>query len=168
MFFSPSMILFTKIRPATDVLYYRSYGGAGGSRTLVQTGKPYAFYTLIPALIFELRQDPGHQPQPYPLKFRRQSGAIADYSRYCCAAEPESLGKRASERRLVLSPGGRIKPVIYCTSIRQREHSCCCQINLTTRRIKEPLANTPRAYIPSRPAVKSSQPRCSVCFRLQK
>ena len=132
--------------------------GAGGSRTLVQTGKPYAFYTLILALIFVLRQDPGHQPQPYPQRFHLQCEAIASYSRYCCAAESESLGKTASERRLVLSPSDRIKPVIYCTSIRQREHSCCCQINLTTRRIKEPLANAPRAYIPSRPAVKSSQP----------
>ena len=28
--------------------------GAGGSRTLVQTGKPYAFYMLIPDFIFEL------------------------------------------------------------------------------------------------------------------
>jgi hypothetical protein len=26
--------------------------GAGGSRTRVQTGKPYAFYMLIPALVF--------------------------------------------------------------------------------------------------------------------
>ena len=27
--------------------------GAGGSRTLVQTRKPYAFYMLIPTLVFE-------------------------------------------------------------------------------------------------------------------
>ena len=33
-------------------------GGAGGNRTLVQTGKPYAFYTLIPVLIFEYKFDP--------------------------------------------------------------------------------------------------------------
>ena len=43
--------------------------GAGGSRTLVQTGKPYAFYMLIPAFIFVMRQDLDHQPQPYPLNF---------------------------------------------------------------------------------------------------
>ena len=44
-------------------------GGAGGSRTLVQTGKPYAFYTLILDFVFELQQDPSHQLQPYPLNF---------------------------------------------------------------------------------------------------
>ena len=46
-------------------------GGAGGSRTLVQTGKPYAFYTLILVFIFVLQQDPSHQLQPYPLKFHQ-------------------------------------------------------------------------------------------------
>ena len=34
-------------------------GGAGGSRTLVQTGKPYAFYTLIPAFVFRVPTRPG-------------------------------------------------------------------------------------------------------------
>jgi len=43
--------------------------GAGGSRTLVQTGKPYAFYTLILVFVFVLQQDPSHQLQPYPLRF---------------------------------------------------------------------------------------------------
>ena len=43
-------------------------GGAGGSRTLVQTGKPYAFYMLILVFIFVMQQDPNHQLQPYPLK----------------------------------------------------------------------------------------------------
>ena len=38
--------------------------GAGGSRTLVQTGKPYAFYTLIPAFVFEQQQDLDHQLMP--------------------------------------------------------------------------------------------------------
>ncbi len=42
--------------------------GAGGSRTLVQTGKPYAFYMLILVFIFVMQQDPSHQLQPYPLK----------------------------------------------------------------------------------------------------
>ncbi len=44
------------------------FSGAGGIRTLVQTGKPYAFYMLILAFVFELQQDPNHQLQPYPLK----------------------------------------------------------------------------------------------------
>lgn len=34
-------------------------GGAGGSRTLVQTGKPYAFYMLIPAFVFRIMTRPG-------------------------------------------------------------------------------------------------------------
>lgn len=33
--------------------------GAGGIRTLVQTGKPYAFYTLIPAFGFRAAARPG-------------------------------------------------------------------------------------------------------------
>ena len=47
---------------------YLNDGGAGGSRTLVQTGKPYAFYMLIPAFIFVMQQDLDHQLHPYPLK----------------------------------------------------------------------------------------------------
>ena len=31
-------------------------------------------------------------------------------------------------RCFVHPPCERIKPVIYCTSIKQREHNCCCQI----------------------------------------
>ena len=38
---------------------YGLYGGAGGSRTLVQTGKPYAFYTLIPDFGFRAPTRPG-------------------------------------------------------------------------------------------------------------
>ena len=34
-------------------------GGAGGSRTLVQTGKPYAFYMLIPDFGFRAAARPG-------------------------------------------------------------------------------------------------------------
>ena len=49
--------------------------GAGGSRTLVQTGKPYAFYMLILDFIFELQQDPSHQLQPYLLKLHQGVGA---------------------------------------------------------------------------------------------
>ena len=58
-----------------EVLLLASNGGAGGSRTLVQTGKPYAFYMLIPAFIFVLWQDLDHQPQPYPLKLHPVIGA---------------------------------------------------------------------------------------------
>ncbi len=60
--------------------------GAGGSRTHVRTRKPYAFYTLIPALIFERRQDLDHQPTPYLLKLHPPIGALKDYFRFACAA----------------------------------------------------------------------------------
>jgi len=36
----------------------KKYSGAGGSRTLVQTGKPYAFYTLILAFGFRMPARP--------------------------------------------------------------------------------------------------------------
>ena len=45
--------------------------GAGGDWTLVQTGKPCAFYTLIPDLVFEHKQDLDHQLAPYSLKIRQ-------------------------------------------------------------------------------------------------
>ena len=38
------------------------------------------------------------------------------------------FGTTSSERRLVLLPCKRIKLVIYCASIKQREHTCCCQL----------------------------------------
>ena len=47
----------------------------------------------------------------------------------CCATEPESFRAWTSEWHLVSAPGAEIKPVIYCTSIRQRERKCFRQIN---------------------------------------
>ena len=79
---------------------------------------------------FESPQDPDHQRRPYPLKIHRICRATYDYFRLNRTALPECFGKRASERCLVLSPGDGIKPVIYCTSIRQRERICFRQINL--------------------------------------
>ena len=54
--------------------------GGGGSRTLVQTGNPKAFYTLIRRLI--LLPAPGRRPPnagPSPLNFARGSGPAAHY-----------------------------------------------------------------------------------------
>ena len=59
--------LFTKKKASQIGMLKSLESGAGGSRTLVQTGKPYAFYTLILDFIFVLQQDPSHQLQPYPL-----------------------------------------------------------------------------------------------------
>ena len=85
-------------------------GGAGGSRTLVQTGKPYAFYMLILAFIFVLLQDPSHQQQPYPLKFHPAIEVWQDYFRFNLRRLIFGFGTTSSERRLVLSPGDGIEP----------------------------------------------------------
>ena len=84
---------------------------------------------LFRTSFFELRQDPDHQPQPYPLKLHRAGEAQRDYFRVNRTALPKSLGTTAFERCLVPSPGDGIKPVIYCTSIRQRERNLFRQIN---------------------------------------
>ena len=84
---------------------------------------------LFQPLIFELWQDLNHQPQPYPLKFHHSVGAHDDYFRFNRTALPKSFGTTAFERCLVPSPCDGIKPVIYCTSIRQRERNCFRQIN---------------------------------------
>ena len=52
--------------------YISTKSGAGGIRTLVQTGKPYAFYMLILVFIFVQQQDPSHQLLPYSLKFHQR------------------------------------------------------------------------------------------------
>ncbi len=55
-------------------IYWKS--GAGGVRTLVQTGNVCAFYMLIPAFIVGRDQDPDHQVTPYPLKFHPRREAV--------------------------------------------------------------------------------------------
>jgi len=102
---------------------------------------------LFQTLIFVLRQDLDHQPEPYLLKFHHPCGAKNDYFRFACAALPIRFGTTSMERRLVLLPCKRIKPVIYCTSIRQREHTHCCQLifggsggNRTLVRTRKPYA----------------------------
>ena len=105
-----------------------SVGGSGGNRTLVRTRKPYAFYMLIPAFVFVMLQDLGYQQHPYPLKFHPASEARPDYSRFYLRRLISGFGTTSSERRLVLSPCDGIKLVIYCASIKQREHTHCCQL----------------------------------------
>ena len=55
----------------------QKFRGAGGVRTLVQTGNICAFYMLILALIVGSDQDPDHQVTPYPLKFHLRHEAAA-------------------------------------------------------------------------------------------
>ena len=84
---------------------------------------------LFQPSVFVLWQDLDHQPQPYPLKFHCAAEAPCNYFRFNRTALPKSFGTTAFERCLVLSPCDGIKPVIYYTSIRQRERSCFRQIN---------------------------------------
>ena len=109
-------------------ILHEDVGGAGGNRTLVRTRKPYAFYTLILAFVFVHWQDPSHQPMPYLLKLHSCIGAYTNYFRFNLRRLIFGFGTTSSERRLVLLPCKRIKPVIYYTSIRQREHTHCCQL----------------------------------------
>ena len=117
------------------------FSGAGGSRTLVRTRKPYAFYTLILVLIFVLQQDPSHQLQPYLLKLHPCIGAYTNYFRFNLRRLIFGFGTTSSERRLVLLPCKRIKPVIYYTSIRQREHTHCCQLIFRELRLWRELSS---------------------------
>ena len=48
-----------KVEKGGVISLHRLLCGAGGIRTLVQTGKPYAFYTLIPAFGFRAAARPG-------------------------------------------------------------------------------------------------------------
>ena len=55
-------------------------------------GNPVLSTRLSQPLVFECRQDLGHQPTPYPLKFHRQREAAGDYPPICCTTMPERLG----------------------------------------------------------------------------
>jgi hypothetical protein len=110
--------------------------GAGGIRTHVQTGKPYAFYTFIPAFGFRATARPGPP-----------TGALASKISSCCRGPTRlfpiylhrltlRFGTTSLERCLVPSSDDGIKPVIYCTSIRQRERSCFRQLNFCSLRLK--------------------------------
>ena len=109
--------------------------GPGGSRTLVRTRKPYAFYMLIPAFIFVMQQDPDHQLHPYLLKLHLAVGAPDRLFPIFLHRLILRFGTRSLERCLVLSPCKRIKPVIYCTSIRQRERTVFRQLIVRPERL---------------------------------
>ena len=108
-----------------------TFCGANGIRTRVQTRNTCAFYTLIPALFFVRRQDPSHQPPAYLLSFQNRIAACESYSVYFCAAWSFSPQTRlgATSRSGALRP----KRPIYYTSIRQREHKKCCQLDFEAR-----------------------------------
>ncbi len=77
--------------------------------------------------VFECRQDQSHQPAPYPLKFHKSRGARLMLFPILLCRFAKRFGTRAFERHLVSATLAEIK-LIYCTSIKQREHSFRCQI----------------------------------------
>ena len=83
---------------------------------------------LFQSSVFERRQDLDHQSSPYPLKFHPCIEACKGYFRFNLRRLISGFGTTSSGRRLVLLPCKRIKLVIYCASIKQREHTYCCQL----------------------------------------
>ena len=111
-------------------------GGAGGIRTHVQTGKPYAFYTFIPAFGFRATARPGPPTGALASKFSScRRGPTRLFPIYLHRLILR-FGTTSLERCLVPSSDDGIKPVIYCTSIRQRERNCFRQLNFCSLRLK--------------------------------
>ena len=102
--------LFTKKKASRVGMLKSLESGAGGSRTLVQTGKPYAFYTLIPDFGFRVPTRPGPPIDTLAPKFHPCIGAYRDYSRFNLRRLIFGFGTTSSERRLVQLPGSRIEP----------------------------------------------------------
>ena len=83
---------------------------------------------LSQTLVFVRRQDLGHPPAPYPLKFHPRHGAAVGYSRFYLHRLISGFGTTSSERCLVTLSHSAIRPVTYYTSVRQRERNCFRQL----------------------------------------
>ena len=79
---------------------------------------------LFQPSIFVCRQDLDHQPTSYPLNLHQCSEAYTDYFRLNLHRLLSGFGTTSSERCLVQLSNSGIKPVTYCTSVRQRERNC--------------------------------------------
>ena len=121
-----------------SVTYWQALAecGAGGSRTLVQTGKPYAFYTLILAFSFRVMARP--RPPTITLSSKNSFVERGINKLFPIYLHRSTLrfGTTSLERCLVPSTIDGIKPVIYCTSIRQRERNCFRQLNCCLLRFR--------------------------------
>jgi len=67
----------------------RKNSGTGGSRTRVQTVKPYGFYMLIRRLVFECRLARGRRPAPYLLYFTCGPELPAGYPSIAAPPDPD-------------------------------------------------------------------------------
>ena len=83
---------------------------------------------LFQPSIFVCRQDLDHQPTSYPLNLHQCIEAYTDYFRLNLHRLLSGFGTTSSERCLVQLSNSRIKPVTYCTSVRQRERNCFRQL----------------------------------------
>ena len=104
------------------------FSGPAESRTPVRTRKPYAFYTFIPAFDFRMSARPGPPTDILSSKFHLGSEAYPNYFRFNLHRFTLRFGTTSLEQCLVQLSNSRIKPVIYCTSIRQRERNCFRQL----------------------------------------
>ena len=77
--------------------------------------------------VFVRRQDQSHQPAPYLLKFLKSRVVNLQLFPILLCRFTKRFGTRAFERHLVSTTLAEIK-LIYCTSIKQREHNFRCQI----------------------------------------
>ena len=87
-----------------------TFSGAGGSRTLVRTRKPYAFYTLILDFGFRAAARPKPPTTALAPKFHPCIGAYRGYFRFSLRRWIFGFGTTSSERRLVSLPGSEIEP----------------------------------------------------------
>lgn len=83
---------------------------------------------LFQPSVFVCWQGLNHQPTSYPLNLHQCIEAYTDYFRLNLHRLISGFGTTSSERCLVQLSNSRIKPVTYCTSVRQRERNCFRQL----------------------------------------
>lgn len=137
--------------------------GPGGDRTLVQTGKSYAFYTLISAIVFEQRWVQSNSYATLSSKFSPRLRGQSQLFPICLHHYARELRKKSfGVMSRPLTPWTD-KALMYYTSIKQREHNCFRQLNCWRPILKCPPSGALRAYAPPRPAVKSGRARNVRC-----
>ena len=110
-------------------------GGAGGIRTHVRTRKPIRFLHAYSGQCFRASARTGLPTDTLSPKISPAHWGLYRLFPIFLHRLTLRFGTTSLERCLVLSPGDGIKPVIYCTSIRQRERSCFRQLNFCPLRL---------------------------------
>ena len=132
--------------------------GAGGNRTLVQTGKPYAFYTLIPAFGFRVRARPGPPTRTLSFKFSppvQGRGRLSPILLHHFAGMLRSHSFRVMSRLMSrFSTWCRNKGNLLYFDYAARAYLFSPDKFLAAEIIEE-TAHPLRAYVPFHPAVKS-------------